>query len=221
MEALLFLRRRLAIVQLLCFPIGFQLGVQLVPGPFHQGHMAASLSFALILSGISAAAAEPLALVLSAAGTFFGRGAGPLPAASIFAPFPLSLAIVESTAEMDVRRGGCSRVRRRLVSPATGESPRGDATQGGSSQLMEGPAIDFDVGHEEFSVGGWDEENQLACENPTVFPGDSGLPTATGCATTQRQPPRASKVCVLYYAGANGTWTYTGDWRDCNGYNKP
>src|SRR6185295_11512824 len=129
---------------------GFQLVVQLGPGVVHQRHVTATFSLALIRAGTFAAATEQFALVLAAASVLLRGSAGPLSAAGIFAPFPLAFAVVKAAAEMDVRHRGSLGICRfggRLSSPAAGERARGNAPQGGSGQLIEGPAVDFGIGH--------------------------------------------------------------------------
>ena len=90
-------------------PIGLFPLAELVPGIRHQRHVAASLPLAVVGADGVAAAAQPFAIILSAARMLFGRGTTTLAAAIVLPIFAKLLAVIEPAAQMDVagsRRDG-------------------------------------------------------------------------------------------------------------------
>src|SRR5205823_529853 len=77
------------------------------PGVVHERHMAAALGVALVSADRLAAAAQPFALILAAAGMFLGGCAGSASAAVVLAVLAKAFAIVEATAKMNF--GLCKR----------------------------------------------------------------------------------------------------------------
>src|SRR5207237_3037771 len=94
-------------LELLVRPFGFFPLAERRPSVVHQRHVTSTVPLAVVRAGRFAAAAEPFAIVLSAAGMLLRRCARALAAARVFAPFALPFAVVQSAAKMHIDLGNC------------------------------------------------------------------------------------------------------------------